>query len=341
MVRRRNPDTRIVATGCYAERAPADLASLGIDLIAPNRDKSEILLRLTREGYLTGGRGQTGAASYPGRTRTFIKIQDGCHNFCAYCIVPYVRREEKSTPAQAIINTVKQRTQEGYREAVLTGTRIGAYHEGDLDLAGLVTRILRETAIPRLRLSSLQPAEIAPALLNLWKDERLCPHFHLSLQSGSAGVLARMRRRYTPEEYERTVAAIRAHVPEVAVTTDIIVGFPGETDAEFTEGFNFCERMEFARVHVFPFSPRTGTEAAGMKNQVPENVKKERTQRMLALAAESARRFQSRFKGAEMDVLWEQQTGTGVWTGVTGNYIRVRRRDAANLKNRMEKTTVE
>ena len=353
--RRRNPRAFIVVTGCYSDRAPVELAKLDeVDLVTGNGGKSSLLERLeefhsVNRASLPGVR-KLRSAGLPSataihdatlRTRTFIKIQDGCCNFCASCIVPYVRRGEKSVPPDEVLEQVKQRVAEGYREVVLTGTRIGAYESGGLMLKDLVARILKDTEINRLRLSSLQPRELSAALLALWKDPRLCRHFHLSLQSGSDSVLARMRRRYTGAEYEQAVGWIRAMVPGVAITTDIIVGFPGETDREFAESMEFCRKMEFARIHVFPFSARSGTEAAAMPGQVPENVKKERAHRMLALAEESAARFREQNAGAELEVLWEKQTGQGVWSGVTGNYLRVYKKDAGNLSNQVSKVKLD
>ncbi|MDP2920645.1 MAG: tRNA (N(6)-L-threonylcarbamoyladenosine(37)-C(2))-methylthiotransferase MtaB [Dehalococcoidia bacterium] len=344
--RRRNPNALIIATGCYADRTPLELAKLDeVDRVIGNESKSGIVARLEEEGLITepvNTRPVPASELKPGmRTRAFIKIQDGCRNFCAYCIVPYVRRQEKSTPVEEIIAQVRQRIAEGYQEVVLTGTRIGAYDAGGLNLKDLVEHILKETEIPRLRLSSLQPREIAPALLALWQDKRLCPHFHLSLQSGNAGVLQRMRRRYTLTEYELAVALIRQMVPDVAITTDVIVGFPGETDVEFEESLEFCRGMDFARIHVFPFSPRKGTEASQMPGQVPEKVKKERTRQMLNLAVESAARFREKYTGATLDVLWEKETGKGVWSGMTGNYLRVYKKDSKDLGNKRERVKLE
>jgi threonylcarbamoyladenosine tRNA methylthiotransferase MtaB len=361
--RRKNPNIVVAVTGCYADRAPLDLARLDeVNIVTGNQGKAALLERLEdanllhpvpvpaiarhRQAGMPGATQQVdaGRASLPAqsilRTRTFVKIQDGCRRFCAYCIVPYVRREEVSVPPRDVLEQIKQRVAEGYQEVVLTGTRIGAYSGHGLTLTDLTRRILDETQVARLRLSSLQPQEISPGLLDLWKDPRLCPHFHLSLQSGSETVLKRMRRRYTPSEYTNAVAWIRSRVQDVAVTTDVIVGFPGETDAEFRDSLAFCRRMEFARIHVFPFSPRQGTEAAAMPLQVPDTIKKERTRQMLAVAAESIDRFRQRFAGATLDVLWEKQTGQGVWSGVTGNYLRVYRRDGANLANKVSSARV-
>jgi threonylcarbamoyladenosine tRNA methylthiotransferase MtaB len=201
----------------------------------------------------------------------------------------------------------------------------------------LLQRILDETKIPRLRLSSVQPQEISTELIKLWRNPRLCPHFHLSLQSGSAAVLKRMNRRYSAEDYLRAVKMIRKEVPAVAITTDVIVGFPGETEAEFEESLEFCKQIGFARIHVFAYSPRSGTAAAEMAGQVSDKAKKERSRKMLALAAESARKFRDSFFGESMDVLWEKQNDDGDWTGMTGNYIRVFAKSKDDLSNKKSK----
>ena len=217
---------------------------------------------------------------------------------------------------------------------MLTGTEIGSYDDSGLGLKGLIQRILAETDVARLRLSSLQPPQIDGRLLEFWQDGRLCRHFHLSLQSGSQAVLERMGRRYTTGDYGRTVALIRQAVPDAAITTDVIVGFPGETEAEFAEGLEFCREAGFARIHVFPYSPRPGTAAAGMPGQVPVGVKKQRRQQMLALADESAIKFREGYLGREMPVLFEQKSG-GLWSGLTDNYIRVYIKSDEDLSNRI------
>ena len=218
---------------------------------------------------------------------------------------------------------------------VLTGTEIGSYNYGGISLRGLLQHILTETEVARLRLSSLQPQEIAPELIRLWRDNRLCRHFHLSLQSGSDGVLSRMKRRYTAGDYQRAVALIRTLVPQAAITTDIIVGFPGETEAEFEQSYELCRQMEFARIHVFSYSLRQGTQAAQMPHQVEAQIKKQRSQRMLTLAKESAQNFRRQFLGKTMPVLWEKRSGDGVWSGLTDNYIRVYAKSDKDLTNRL------
>jgi len=335
---RRNPEALVVATGCYAERAPQELKQVdGVNLVLGNGDKSRLPQLLTETGLV--GEPTYGQGCLPGRygdfrTRAFIKVQDGCNRVCAYCIVPLVRGRELSLSVEGVISEIRERVTQDYREVVLTGVRIGSYGDSGVDLKGLLESILKETGVERLRLSSLQPQEISPELLGLFGDERLCPHFHLCLQSGSDSVLRRMRRGYSVGDYEEMVALIRANVPDVAITTDVMLGFPGETEAEFEESLDFCRRMEFTRIHVFSYSRRCGTEAAQLPNQVSDRVKKERSQRMLRLAEKSAGNFCQRFLGRTMPVLFEQRSN-GVWSGLTGNYIKVYTRSGEDLANRL------
>jgi len=338
MAKRLNPAALTVATGCYANRSDTELWGMAdLELIVRNEDKDSlpeiIAQRLGAAG--SAERNDSGL-----RTRAFIKAQDGCNRRCAYCIVPLVRGREKSLPADEVINEINARVTDGYKEVVLTGTEIGSYSFDGLNIKGLLGRVLDETDIERLRVSSLQPYEITPELLSLWKNPRLCPHFHISLQSGSDSMLTRMKRGYTAASYEKAIRFIRESLPEAAVTTDIIVGFPGETDAECHESWDFCRRTGFARIHVFPYSARPGTAAAVMPGQVKAQVKKERAGAMLALAKESAGLFRSRFLGQTMPVLWEQKSNAGIWGGYTSNYIRVYTRDETDLINIISETSL-
>lgn len=340
LAHRRNPGAVVVATGCYAERAPTELARIeGVRLVLGNGDKPH-LLRLLEESGCLGDRviEQDGLAanSCDGfRTRAMVKVQDGCSNFCAYCVVPLVRNRERSLAVGKVVNGIKQRVAQGYREVVLTGVRIGSYCDNGVALVGLLERILAETGVERLRLSSLQPGEVSPELIALWRDGRLCPHFHLCLQSGSDSVLGRMRRRYSTADFEQAVSFIRNMVPGVAITTDVMVGFPGEAGKEFEESYRFCRRMEFARIHVFSYSRRNGTEASRFPDQVGDKVKKERAGRMLALAQESAWIFRRRFLGRTLTVLFEQRSG-GAWSGLTANYVKVYAKSSSDLTNRLK-----
>ncbi len=332
LAHRRNPKARLIAIGCYAQRAPEELSKIeGVELVLGNDRKMDLLKLLGEVKTLAP---LPPAPQQAGRTRSFVKMQDGCRNFCAYCIVPYVRSKEHCVPPDEVVALVSDLTEKGYREIVLTGTEIGSYQAGDVNLVGLIRRILAETPVPRIRLSSLQPHQISPELVNLWENERLCPHFHISLQSGSDAVLKRMNRRYTAEGYREAVKLIRAKAPDAAITTDVIVGFPRETDNEFKATVIFCREVKFARVHVFPFSPRPGTAAAIMPGQVTATVKKERAAQMLLLSKESAAAFREGFIGKTIDVLFEQQSG-GVWSGLTGNYIKAYVKSNENLTNRI------
>jgi threonylcarbamoyladenosine tRNA methylthiotransferase MtaB len=331
MAHRRNPAARLIAIGCYAHRVPAELNKIeGVELVLGNDKKMNLLNLLTDSRHQTVSVPSGPHASH--RTRAFLKIQDGCKNFCAYCIVPLVRSREQNVAVDSILSLVRGFIANGYREVVLTGTEIGGYQNDDVNLAGLIKRILAETPLPRLRLSSLQPHQISPELIELWRDARLCPHFHISLQSGSDAVLKRMKRRYSIADYRKAVELIRNTVPDAAITTDVIVGFPGETDEEFKETLKFCREMQFARIHVFPFSPRPGTAAATMPDQISDAVKKERGNQMLVLSKESIKAFQQRFIGRSLDVLWEQQS-KGIWSGLTGNYIKVYTKSGRTLTN--------
>ena len=332
LARRRNPSAFIIATGCYAERATSELAQVAeVDMIIGNEEKSRLLDVLQERGLIVRS-----SALLPKihRTRSLVKVHEGCNRFCSYCIVPFVRGLERSLPPDEALAEVIARVERGYREVVLTGTQIGSYRNG---LCSLIRRILAETDVQRLRLSSLQPQEITPVLLTLWQDfaQHLCRHIHLPLQSGSNAVLQRMGRSYSTEDYEQAVSRIREAIPDVSITTDVIVGFPGETVDEYAESYRFCQRMAFSNIHIFPYSERTGTRAALMPDKIDERIKKKRSECMLKLAEESARSFRERFVGHTMMVLWEQEVQEGTWVGLTDNYIRVAARSEEPLRNRL------
>lgn len=338
-----NPSARLVATGCYADLFPAELSGLpGVDLVAGNRQKEHLA------GLLGSAVGDWAVqpAARP-RTRAMVKVQDGCDNACTYCVVRLARGPQRSRPPAEILADVQTRVEAGYQEVVLTGVHIGAYGRdrpgagggsAGLDLWGLVAHLLSETGIARLRLSSIEPWDLPAQAFQLWADERLCRHLHLPLQSGSDAVLRRMGRRYTATQFAALVATARSAIPDVAVTTDVIAGFPGETEAEFAESLAFVEAIGFARAHIFPYSARPGTVAAGLPGQVPSRVKAERAEAMRAVAAAGDRAFRQRFVGHTMAVLWEtSRPGEDgpLWSGLTGNYLRVQAACLADLANRI------
>lgn len=283
------------------------------------------------------------------RTRAFVKIQDGCNMSCTYCIIPIARGKETSRSLAEVVADVRSLVNAGYKEIILTGVQISSYRyfpslsmtgesEGGSSLRNLVAAILAETDVPRLRLTSIAPWDLDESLLKLFADSRLCRHLHLSLQAGSDTVLRRMRRPYTTAQFARAVELARAKIPDVGITTDVIVGFPGESATEFEQSLEFVSRMQFSRVHVFPYSARAGTVAAQLPLQVDEPTKSARMKQMQAIADFSQRAFANRFVGREMMILWETKDegrktkanesfvighSSFVWSGYTDNYIRV------------------
>lgn len=337
---RRHPGATIVATGCYAQRSPDDLRQLSeVDLILGNTEKAALVRHVTdwTTDDLTPcatGDDLKAISSTAARTRAMVKIQEGCNQICAYCIVPKVRGRERSIPPNQIIGNINDYVNRGYKEVVLTGTQLGSYGfdlQG-VDLAGLIRYILSQAGMFRLRVSSLQAQEIDDELLALWSDERLAPHFHLALQSGSDAILSRMRRRYTTQQYLDAIEGIRNTLPHVSITTDVIVGFPGETQDEFEDTYRLCEDVGFASMHVFPYSSRPGTSAAHFGNDLSPNIKSERVQRLITLSNEQEARHRARFLGTTRPVLWESKK-TDRWVGLTDNYLRVTASSDRDLTN--------
>ncbi len=343
LARHRHPWTLVVALGCYSQRASQELAQTGLaDLVLGNSGKHLLLEAL--EAKLDEKQKGTGSLEIPSstlcprlRTRTMVKIQDGCNQFCSFCVVPYVRGREHSIPPEQVIAEVRARAGEGYREIVLTGTNMGSYGRGlaGASLKQLIQRLLTETGVERLRLSSLQPQDLTPDLLELWDDQRLCRHLHIPLQSGCDRVLEIMNRPYSIAEYETAISLAREAIPGLAVTTDIMVGFPQESEEEFEESYLFCQKMRFANMHVFPYSARRETVAAKMPHQVEDKAKARRKDKMLELAHRLAYSFRQDFLDQTMSVLWEQQKEKGIWSGLTDNYIRVFAESKENLANRL------
>ena len=345
---RRNPTALMVATGCYAHRAPLELANLaGSSLVVSNPGKEELVDKVVRIRANEPDFRSSESSSLPllpgksvRRTRTMVKIQEGCDQICAYCIVPKVRGRERSIPPEQIIGQINQRADEGIKEVVLTGTQLGTYGfdlEG-ITLRGLLSHILEQTWIPRIRISSLQPQEITDSLLELWVDNRLCPHFHMPLQSGCDTTLLRMRRRYSTLEYAEGVSRVRRSIEGVAISADVIAGFPGETDRDFQESISFVESMELADMHIFPYSARPGTSAAYLPDRINPETAKERVGKLLALAQDQSRGFRQQFIGTSRWVLWESQSarkGQKTYKGLTDNYLKVHTESHRRLTNQI------
>jgi len=357
-LRRANSDARLAVTGCYAQMWPQEIRDLGnVDLVVGNEGKERLVERVEKEWGLKGqGSGRTWglspASQLPipqARTRAFVKIQDGCDNHCTYCIVRVARGRQRSRPQKDVLAEVEARVAAGYQEVVLTGVHIGAYgrdsgHQGDGSLWGLVETILMRTDVRRLRLSSIEPWDLDLDCFRLWEDSRLCRHLHLPLQSGCDATLQRMGRTYTAGRFAALVEAAREAISDVAITTDVLVGFPGESEAEFDESLRFVKAMGFARTHVFKYSARPGTPAATMPDQVPPPVKKARSRAMMEASRHSAEAFRRAFLGRTLEVLWEgQRKGSGseqkaLWSGLTDNYLRVRTQEGRDLSNTITRT---
>ncbi|MGC7846208.1 tRNA (N(6)-L-threonylcarbamoyladenosine(37)-C(2))-methylthiotransferase MtaB [Desulforudis sp. 1088] len=355
--RRANPEALVVVTGCYAQVAPDEIAGIGdVDLIVGTRGRERLAEFVDR----TLERGKTvkciaGLDEAPafeelpisrtqGRARAYIKVQEGCRDFCTYCIVPYARGPLRSRPSAAVIEEAERLVRNGYVELVLTGTHLGAYGLDLPDapkLAELVTSLSRVPGLLRLRLSSIEPLDISPALVEAIASSPVaCPHLHIPLQSGSNHILHRMGRRYSTREFALLVNHIRSKIPEVGITTDVMVGFPGESDAHFRESLDFVRRMDFSGLHVFKFSPRKGTPAAAYPDQVPAKVKESRSKAMLELGEFLKDRFACRYVGKTVSVLAEEHRD-GVLEGYTGNYLRVRFRGSPDALGRLEQVSVK
>lgn len=338
---RKNPDAVIAATGCYSQIAAAQISRIpGVDVVVGTQDRGKIVAMV--EAAATGRRPvitvddimqatefeELPVHEYPSRTRASLKIEEGCDQFCAYCIVPYTRGPVRSRAIAAIENEAERLAAQGFREIVLTGIHLGAYGKdtgGRPDLADVIEALQAVDGIERLRLSSIEPTEVSERLLAmLAASPKVCPHLHIPLQSGDDTVLRRMNRRYSTAEYAAVIDRVRATITNVGISTDVIVGFPGETAEQFTNTCNFVEEVRFGRMHIFQYSRRTGTPAAKMPNQISPAEKERRSKQLLGIAARMAGEFHRRFIGHTLDVLAERMNaGTGLMEGLTGNYIRV------------------
>ncbi|MCL4251465.1 MAG: tRNA (N(6)-L-threonylcarbamoyladenosine(37)-C(2))-methylthiotransferase MtaB [Anaerolineae bacterium] len=332
---RTNDSAAITVTGCYAQLEPEALRTLpGVTRVVDNQEKDRLVETLTGQplpDYDIEPVSRHLRAVSGGRTRAFVKVQDGCDNACTFCVTTVARGAGRSRTVADVLDEIRLLLAMGYQEVVLTGVHLGSYgHDlGDAQgLLHLVQAIFAETDVPRLRLSSLEPWDLTPEFFDLWQDPRLCRHLHLPLQSGCDATLRRMARRTNQAQFSALVQEARQRSPEVCITTDVIVGFPGETDEEFETSFAFIESMDFAGLHVFRYSKRPGTAAARMRGHVAEAVSRERSTRLMAYADAQARRYAERFAGQALDVLWEQVAGATergfVNIGYTDNYIRVR-----------------
>lgn len=341
----------VYVTGCWATLEPTVAQAIpGVVGVVPNHAKDTLvqdLLGLPAEAFDIE---PVARAPLPGahlRTRAFIKVQDGCDNHCTFCVTRIARGAGRSRTIPEVLRDVHSALEGGAQEIVLTGVHLGSWGQdfaqtrGATHLADLITHLLAEADLPRLRLSSLEPWDLDEDFFALWADPRLCRHLHLPLQSGSAETLRRMARKTNPQAFARLAAAARQAAPDIAITTDIITGFPGETEQEFAESRAFVEAIDFASGHVFPYSARPGTAAARMAGQVPVPVRRQRSAELRAIFSAASQRYQDRFVGAEMAVLWEATDAYGPngWHlhGLTDNYLRVTALSSDRLWNTLSR----
>lgn len=336
---RRSKDATVVVTGCYAQMAPDEILAIpGVDLVigTQHRDRIVDLVEKVQAEkkpvrFVSSVRSQRefeelDVPEFQGHTRAFLKIQEGCNNFCTFCIIPYSRGFIRSRKPENVIKQANKLVAAGYREIVLSGIHTGGYGD-DLDgytLADLLVDLEKVEGLRRIRISSIEASEIDGKMLDvLTRSEKVCRHLHIPLQSGSNYVLDRMNRKYTAEEFAAKLAELRKALPDLAVTSDVIVGFPGESDAHFAETYDFIKGQKFADLHVFPYSRRKGTPAAKYRDQVPEAVKEARVAKLIGLAKELQVQYANRFAGQTLEVIPEDINAEGLLEGYSDNYIKI------------------
>ncbi|NLC51419.1 MAG: tRNA (N(6)-L-threonylcarbamoyladenosine(37)-C(2))-methylthiotransferase MtaB [Firmicutes bacterium] len=361
--RRQNPEAIICVTGCYAQVSSEEVLQIEeVDLIVGTHNRQNLpqMVDEARQRHVPvnlverypEGDGEVNFEELPvsgqGRTRAFLKIQEGCRQFCSYCIIPYARGPLRSRSVESVLKAVKELAASGFKELVLTGVHLGLYGKdlgGNNSLASLleqIHRLLEDTGgIERLRLSSLEPADMTPDLIEtVVKLEKICAHLHLPLQSGDDEILKKMRRPYDRSWFRALVQHLRQQLPDIALTTDVMVGFPGETEAHFWCSYRFIEEMQFSRIHVFKYSPRRGTPAAKMSGQITPEVKDERSKVLMKLADELSSRYRRRFIGRTLPVLFEGFFAEGWLEGLTEHYLRVRAKAKAELSGKLISTKI-
>ena len=347
-----NPNSILVATGCYAQTAKEELEKItDIDLIVGNTEKKDIV-KIVEEYRDNKNRERVkmsdinkqkefvdfGSVTYTEKTRAVIKVQDGCNNFCSYCIIPYAKGRVRSRKLESVVKEITEIAAKGIKEVVITGIHVASYgidFDNNTRLIDLLEAIQKIDGIKRIRLGSLEPNIITEEFVNrLKKVTKMCDHFHLSLQSGCDETLKRMNRKYTAETFEKEVNLLRKTFPDVALTTDVIVGFPGETEEEFNETYKYLSKIRFTKLHVFKYSPRKGTVAAKMKNQIDSTVKEKRSHKLIELSNECEIEFLDRYVGKEQKFLFEKQDGEYI-KGHTTNYLVVKAKET-ELENQIK-----
>ncbi|MCA1031806.1 tRNA (N(6)-L-threonylcarbamoyladenosine(37)-C(2))-methylthiotransferase MtaB [Bacillus timonensis] len=342
---RKNPDAVICVTGCYAQTSPAEIMAIpGVDIVVGTQDRVKMLdyiEQFKRERQPINGVGnimktrvyeELDVPTFTDRTRASLKIQEGCNNFCTFCIIPWARGLMRSRDPKEVIKQAQSLVNAGYKEIVLTGIHTGGYGEDmkDYNLAALLRELDEKViGLKRIRISSIEASQITDEVIEvLDQSDKIVRHLHIPLQSGSNSVLKRMRRKYTMEFFGERLDRLKEALPGLAVTSDVIVGFPGETEAEFMETYDFIKEHKFSELHVFPYSKRTGTPAARMDDQVDEDVKNERVHRLIALSDQLAKEYASNYENEVLEVIPEEQDkdnpNSGLYVGYTDNYLKVK-----------------
>ncbi|MFC5703677.1 tRNA (N(6)-L-threonylcarbamoyladenosine(37)-C(2))-methylthiotransferase MtaB [Cohnella faecalis] len=340
---RRNPEAVVAVTGCYAQTSPAEIMAIpGVDLVIGTQDRENLMTHINgvqqnrepvnavRNIMKTREFEELDVPDFTERTRAFLKIQEGCNNFCTFCIIPWSRGLSRSRKPESVLNQARALVASGYKEIVLTGIHTGGYGD-DLEnyrLANLLEDLDRIEGLERIRISSIEASQIDDDMIRvLKKSPKMCRHLHIPLQAGDDAILKRMRRKYTTAEFAEKIDRIKAAMPGVAITTDVIVGFPGETDEQFENGYRFMEQIGFSEMHVFPYSKRTGTPAARMDEQVDEELKHERVHKLIDLSERMQAEYGATWVGKVLDVIPEREAkgeeGKGVLSGHTDNYLHV------------------
>ena len=339
-MKKKNPDAIIAVVGCYSQVSPEEILSIDeVNLVMGTNDRKKIVEEVKKidasrkvstvdDIMKVKAFEEIEINKTNGKTRAFMKIQDGCDRYCSYCIIPYARGRVRSRDLESIVKEVENLASNGYKEVVLTGIHVASYgkdiKDSDIKLLDVIKQINDIEGIERIRLSSVEPIlftdEFVEAVSTM---DKVCPHYHLSLQSGCDETLKRMKRRYTTEEYKAIVDRLRAAIPNVSITTDVIVGFPGETNEEFDKTYEFLKDIELTHMHVFKYSPRKGTPAATMENQVDPSTKHERSEKLLQLNEENFNKFGQKMLDKEFNVLFEQKVGDNKYEGLTENYVKV------------------
>ena len=355
-VKRQNENAIVAVVGCYAQTAPKELMEIaGVNLVIGTKDRAQIVEMVEQYDRANGVENHVSdimkervfeplsIQKLANRTRAYLKIQDGCSQYCSYCIIPYARGPIRSREPQEVVAEVKRLAENGFKEVVLTGIHVASYGKDrrDTSLLDILKQVHEVEGIERIRFSSIEPnvvtEEFAQTMAALPK---VCDHFHLSLQSGCDKTLKEMNRKYDTEKYRQAAATLRKYLPKVAMTTDIIVGFPGETEGDFRESYAFAEEIGFAKIHVFPYSPKRGTPAAARKDQLLNAVKSERSHTLIQLSDRMAADFLADAVGTDAEVLYERAVGDGIYEGHTTNYMKVHGRSEADLTNRIAKTHI-